>query len=177
MVVDASSGQVTRDASWNEARAHTPWRIAIQAPDGMTPGPVVLQQWEAAGEVVEEVPLDFTAGPGGESALAEDRVATLVRTEDVAVIEPGWDGVTPESVDLVLTLDGSQETVNVLQADRSFEVFPVRWVDRGSLIVHVWADDRPRYLLWDTQNGGVQLLTQPDLPTLRSGPVFGDFLP
>ena len=177
MVVDASSGQVTHDTSWSEARELTPWHIVVQAPDDMTPGPVVLQQWDAAGEVVEEVPLDFTASPGGESVLAEDRVTTLVRTEDVAVIEPGWDGVTPESVDLVLTLDGTQETVNVLQADRSFEVFPVRWVDRGSLIVHVWADDRPHYLLWDTQNGGVHLLTEPDLPTLRSGPVFGSIVP
>ncbi|QDO87411.1 hypothetical protein FNH13_02900 [Ornithinimicrobium ciconiae] len=182
MIIDLSTGEVTHDASWSQLREVAPWRIIVQADEDEESGeieqsgPVVLQQLDAAGAVVEETPLGFTSQPGYQSALAEDRVATVITTQDPTVIEPeGWQGEVPESVSLVLAKDGTEDSINVLQAE-AHTVTPVRWVDRGTLIVRVAGDGFHHYVLWDTQNGGTQLLTQVDLP-LGQGPVFGRVVP
>ncbi|MCK0111966.1 hypothetical protein MWU75_07425 [Ornithinimicrobium sp. F0845] len=179
MVIDTSTGEVTHDASWNQLREIAPWRIIVQAEEDeesgelAQSGPVVLQRLDAAGEVAEETPLGFTSQPGYLSVLAEDRVATVITTQDPTVIESeGWQGEVPESVSLVLVKDGTLDSLSVLQADAE-TVTPVRWGDRGTLIVRVAGDGLHHYVLWDTQNGGTQLLTQVDLP-LGQGPVFGD---
>lgn len=178
MVIDTSTGQVTHDDSWSQLRQITPWRIIVQTSEDdesgevEQSGPVVLQQLDAAGEVVEETPLGFTSQPGYRSALAEDRVATVITTQDANMIEPeGWQGEVPESVSLVLAKDGTLNNLSVLQADAD-TVTPVRWVDRGTLIVRVTGDGLTHYVLWDTQNGGLTLLTQSDATQFRGGPVF-----
>ncbi|WP_114908189.1 hypothetical protein [Ornithinimicrobium murale] len=178
MIIDTSTGQVTHDASWNQLRQVTPWRIIVQAGEDEESGeveqsgPVVLQQLDAGGEVTEETPLGFTSQPGYQSALAEDRVATVITTQDPTVIEPeGWQGEVPESVSLVLAKDGTLDSLSVLQAE-AHTVTPVRWVDRGTLVVRVAGDGLTHYVLWDTQNGGITHLTQTDPTHVRAGPVF-----
>ncbi|WP_256840626.1 hypothetical protein [Ornithinimicrobium faecis] len=178
MIIDTSTGQVTHDASWSQLREMTPWRIVVQAAEDEESGeieqsgPVVLQQLDGAGDVVEETPLGFTSQPGYQSALAEDRVATVITTQDPTVIEPeGWQGEVPESVSLVLAKDGTLNNLSVLQADAD-TVTPVRWVDRGTLIVRVADDGLTHYVLWDTQNGGLTLVTEADATQFRAGPVF-----
>lgn len=138
-------------------------------------GSVVLQRLDAAGAAVEETLRAFTAQAADGSVLAQDRVATVITTEDLTVIEPiGWQGEVPTSVDLVLTKDGTLNQLSVLQAD-AHTVAPVRWVDRGTLIVRVVPEGGPvHYVLWDTQNGGTRLLTQLEEGAQHEqGPVLG----
>lgn len=183
MVIDTSTGQVTHDASWSQLRQITPWRIIVQTSMDDGPGeveqsgPVVLQQLNSAGDVVEETPLGFTSQPGDQSALAEDRVATVITTQDPAVIEPeGWQGEAPESVSLVLAKDGTLDILSVLQVDAE-TVTPVRWVDRGTLLIRVVGDGFHHFVLWDSQNGGLTVLTTADAAQFRGGPVFTQEVP
>lgn len=178
MVIDTSTGLATHDASWNQLQQITPWCIIVQAGEGEESGqigqsgPVTLQQLDAAGDVVEETRLGFTSQTGYQSALAEDRVATVITTQDPTVIEPeGWQGEVPESVSLVLAKDGTLNSLSVLQA-KPDTVTPVRWVDRGTLVVRIAGDGLIHYVLWDTQNGGLTRLTQTDPTLVRAGPVF-----
>lgn len=127
---------------------------------------------DAAGAVVEETPLGFTSQPGYHSALAEDRVATVITTQDPTVIEPeGWQAEMPESVSLVLAKDGTLNNLSVLQAD-AHTVTPLQWVDRGTVIIRVAGDGFHHYVLWDTQNGGISLLTTVGTTGFQAGPVF-----
>lgn len=181
MIIDAASGEVA-SSTWIGAEAElTPWQVAVDAvageplAEGFGSGEVVLQEWDTAGALVEERPLEFTGRLGSAPGLAQDRVAITVTTQDPSVIEPqGWDGVKPESVDLVLAYDGAGGSyLNVLQVDPGLAVTPLRWVDRGTLVVQVTVEGAVHYLLWDSMNGGLSRLTQVELTVPVQGPTLG----
>lgn len=178
VVIDAVTGE-RRTIQAHPAWANTgPW--VVTGPVEGAPGGIGLQHWAPPGQLTDERALGFRGLLEWWQVTAPGRGAAKIGEVDGVepLVGPG-DEVTV--FDLVVAHDETS-TSRLLQVNRSdtvddLVVFPVRWLDRGQLLVHVHGNGTAHLVVWDTENGDIQRLFDYPSGAVTWGLAYGDLRP